>query len=144
MVVLWKCNLATVCFLLRMVKLSVFTLIKHILILGSSSPSPSPSPLFLHLLIRLLLALPSPPSPSPLLLFRYGGSVENRCRLLFAAVKTLVGVMGEGRVGVRLSPTTIDPRTGRQNQLYVKYVLLCECEIRFYYVNVKYVLVCEL
>jgi N-ethylmaleimide reductase len=48
----------------------------------------------------------------------YGGSIENRCRLLFEITETLVSVMGPGRVGVRLSPTTIDPKTGRQSQLY--------------------------
>ena len=37
---------------------------------------------------------------------RYGGSTENRCRLLYGTVTALIGVMGEGRVGVRLSPTT--------------------------------------
>jgi N-ethylmaleimide reductase len=36
---------------------------------------------------------------------RYGGSVENRCRLLFEVVAALVAVFGAGRVGVRLSPT---------------------------------------
>ena len=49
---------------------------------------------------------------------RYGGTVANRCRFLFEAVEALCGVMGPGRVGVRLSPTTIDPATGRQSQVY--------------------------
>ena len=31
---------------------------------------------------------------------RYGGSTENRCRLLYGTVTALIGVMGEGRVGV--------------------------------------------
>lgn len=35
----------------------------------------------------------------------YGGSVENRIRLLVEAVETAIGVWGAGRVGVRLSPT---------------------------------------
>ena len=48
----------------------------------------------------------------------YGGSVPNRCRLLFEVTAALVEVIGAGRVGVRLSPTTIDPKTGRQSQLY--------------------------
>jgi len=49
---------------------------------------------------------------------KYGGSVENRCRLLFEVVGALVEVMGPQRVGVRLSPTTIDPVTKRQNHLF--------------------------
>ena len=48
---------------------------------------------------------------------QYGGTVENRCRLLNEAVHALVGVMGAGRVAVRLSPTTIV--NGKQNQMYV-------------------------
>jgi N-ethylmaleimide reductase len=34
----------------------------------------------------------------------YGGSIENRARLLLAVVDAVVGVWGSGRVGVRLSP----------------------------------------
>lgn len=37
---------------------------------------------------------------------KYGGSIENRCRLLFEIVDALVKVVGPGRVGVRLSPTS--------------------------------------
>lgn len=35
----------------------------------------------------------------------YGGSVENRARLLLEVVDAVVGVWGAGRVGVRLSPS---------------------------------------
>eukprot|EP00658_Telonema_sp_P-2_P041972 TRINITY_DN30072_c0_g1_i2.p1 TRINITY_DN30072_c0_g1~~TRINITY_DN30072_c0_g1_i2.p1 ORF type:complete len:453 (+),score=89.99 TRINITY_DN30072_c0_g1_i2:84-1442(+) len=50
---------------------------------------------------------------------RYGGSVPNRCRILFELVEALVRAAGGAdRVAVRLSPTTIDPQTGRQNQSY--------------------------
>lgn len=35
---------------------------------------------------------------------RYGGSVENRSRLLLEALEAVVGEWGPGRVGVRLSP----------------------------------------
>ena len=49
---------------------------------------------------------------------RYGGTMENRCRLLFEVVAALVGVMGNGRVGVRLSPTALDEGTGRPTQSY--------------------------
>ena len=49
---------------------------------------------------------------------QYGGTAENRCRLLFELCDAIVPVVGAGRLAVRLSPTTIDPRTGRQNQLY--------------------------
>lgn len=34
----------------------------------------------------------------------YGGSIENRARLLLEVVDAVVGVLGKGRVGVRLSP----------------------------------------
>ena len=36
----------------------------------------------------------------------YGGSAENRCRLLFEAVQAVSEVWGRERVGVRLSPTS--------------------------------------
>jgi N-ethylmaleimide reductase len=48
----------------------------------------------------------------------YGGSVENRCRLLCELVEATCNCLGPGRVSVRMSPTTLDPKTGRQNQLY--------------------------
>ena len=35
---------------------------------------------------------------------RYGGSTENRCRFLFEVVDAVVAEVGDGRVGVRLSP----------------------------------------
>jgi len=35
---------------------------------------------------------------------RYGGSIENRARLLFEAVDAAVDVFGAGRVGLRISP----------------------------------------
>lgn len=34
----------------------------------------------------------------------YGGSIENRARLLFAAIDAAISVWGAGRVGVRISP----------------------------------------
>ena len=40
---------------------------------------------------------------------RYGGSVENRIRLLIEAAETLIGVAGADRTGVRLSPND-DPQ----------------------------------
>jgi N-ethylmaleimide reductase len=49
---------------------------------------------------------------------RYGGSVENRCRFLFELVAALIAELGPGRVAVRLSPTSIDPATGRLHQTY--------------------------
>jgi N-ethylmaleimide reductase len=48
----------------------------------------------------------------------YGGSIENRCRFLYEVVEALIDIMGAGRVGVRLSPTFVNPATGRQNQVY--------------------------
>jgi N-ethylmaleimide reductase len=35
---------------------------------------------------------------------QYGGSIENRARLLLEVVDAVIGVWGSGRVGVRLSP----------------------------------------
>ena len=49
---------------------------------------------------------------------RFGGPVENRCRFLFDVVAALVAEMGPGRVAVRLSPTAIDPATGKLYQTY--------------------------
>jgi N-ethylmaleimide reductase len=49
---------------------------------------------------------------------RYGGSIENRCRFLFDVVAALVAEMGPHRVAVRLSPTAVDPATGRFYQTY--------------------------
>ena len=49
---------------------------------------------------------------------RYGGSIENRCRFLFEVIAALVDDLGRGRVGVRLSPTSIDPATGKLYQMY--------------------------
>jgi N-ethylmaleimide reductase len=43
----------------------------------------------------------------------YGGSIANRCRLLFEVVEALLDVMGSGRVAVRLSPVT-----GESSQSY--------------------------
>jgi N-ethylmaleimide reductase len=48
----------------------------------------------------------------------YGGSIGNRCRFLFEVVAALVEEVGAGRVGVRLSPTAIDPMTGKFYQTY--------------------------
>jgi N-ethylmaleimide reductase len=36
---------------------------------------------------------------------RYGGTIENRARLLFDVVEALVSVWGAGRVGVRIAPS---------------------------------------
>ena len=49
---------------------------------------------------------------------QYGGSVENRCRFLFDVVAALVAELGPYRVAVRLSPTAIDPATGKLYQTY--------------------------
>ncbi len=48
----------------------------------------------------------------------YGGTLENRCRFLFDVVAALVDELGPGRVGVRLSPTAINPETGKLYQMY--------------------------
>src|SRR6202044_3197191 len=36
---------------------------------------------------------------------RYGGTIENRARLLFGAVEALIGLWGAGHVGVRIAPS---------------------------------------
>ena len=48
----------------------------------------------------------------------YGGSLANRCRLLFEVTATLIDVMGAGRVGVRLSPYLNYPQTGAPSTTY--------------------------
>ena len=48
----------------------------------------------------------------------YGGSKENRCRLLFEIIEALVAELGPDRVAIRLSPTTINPATGKLYQMY--------------------------
>lgn len=49
---------------------------------------------------------------------QYGGSVPNRCRLLFELAEAISAEIGSHRLAVRLSPTTIDPTTGIQTQYY--------------------------
>jgi len=49
---------------------------------------------------------------------RYGGSIANRCRLLFEVVAAVVSVAGPGRVGVRISPTSLNRETGRPTIAY--------------------------
>jgi len=43
---------------------------------------------------------------------KYGGSVENRCRIALEIIDELVAVFGTERVGLRISPT------GRYNDMY--------------------------
>jgi N-ethylmaleimide reductase len=38
---------------------------------------------------------------------RYGGSIENRCRLLWEVLDAAVGVAGADRVGIHISPTNV-------------------------------------
>ena len=38
---------------------------------------------------------------------RYGGSVENRCRLTLEVIDAAIAVLGKGRVGIRLSPAPV-------------------------------------
>ena len=38
---------------------------------------------------------------------RYGGSVENRCRLTLEVVDAAIAVLGKGHVGIRLSPAPV-------------------------------------
>ena len=54
----------------------------------------------------------------------YGGSVENRARLLLEVVEAVVGVWGEGRVGLRLSPFSPANGIGDENpQETFEYVI---------------------
>jgi N-ethylmaleimide reductase len=74
---------------------------------------------------------------------RYGGSIENRARLLFEAAEALISVWGADRVGVRLAPSGTfngmadsDPRTlvryvaGRLNDLKLAYLHIIEPRIK--------------
>jgi N-ethylmaleimide reductase len=74
---------------------------------------------------------------------RYGGSIENRARLLFEAAETLISVWGADRVGVRLAPSGTfngmadsDPRTlfryvaERLNDLKLAYLHIIEPRIK--------------
>ena len=49
---------------------------------------------------------------------KYGGSIKNRARILFEVIETLIDVVGEERLGVRLSPVDNDPITNQPNQIY--------------------------
>jgi N-ethylmaleimide reductase len=74
---------------------------------------------------------------------RYGGSIENRARLLFEAAEALISVWGADRVGVRLAPSGTfngmadsDPRTlfryvaERLNDLKLAYLHIIEPRIK--------------
>lgn len=69
----------------------------------------------------------------------YGGSIENRTRFLVEVVEAVVGVLGAGRVGIRLSPfanangiTESDPQTlfehvvDRLNEFSLAYLHMVE------------------
>jgi N-ethylmaleimide reductase len=54
---------------------------------------------------------------------RYGGTIENRARLLFEAVAALVSVWGAGRVGVRIAPSgTFNGMADRNPRALFRYV----------------------
>jgi N-ethylmaleimide reductase len=74
---------------------------------------------------------------------RYGGSIENRARLLFEVAEALISVWGSGRVGVRIAPSGTfngmadsDPRTlfryvaERLNDLDLAYLHVIEPRIK--------------
>jgi len=48
----------------------------------------------------------------------YGGTLENRCRLLYEVMEATTSVMGPGRVGVRISPSNMDKKSGRETASY--------------------------
>jgi N-ethylmaleimide reductase len=68
----------------------------------------------------------------------YGGSVQNRCRLLVEVVDAVCEVWGSGRVGVRLSPA--NPTNYRLEDsdpaLLLRTVLAMLSELRIAYVDV--------
>jgi N-ethylmaleimide reductase len=54
----------------------------------------------------------------------YGGSIENRARLLLEVTRAVVGEIGAGRVGIRLSPVTPANDVNDENpQALFEYVL---------------------
>src|ERR1700730_13521097 len=54
---------------------------------------------------------------------RYGGTIENRARLLCEAVEPLVAVWGAGRVGVRIAPSgTFNGMADRNPRALFRYV----------------------
>lgn len=48
----------------------------------------------------------------------YGGSVENRCRLLVDVMRTVASAIGAGRTGVRLSPITPANDAGQDSDAF--------------------------
>ncbi|PHM54348.1 alkene reductase [Xenorhabdus sp. KK7.4] len=56
---------------------------------------------------------------------QYGGSIENRVRLVLEVVKAVTGVWGDGRVGIRLSPVTTEVgETPRDSNVMATYSYL--------------------
>lgn len=54
----------------------------------------------------------------------YGGSIENRARLLLAVTEVVVGVWSSDRVGIRLSPTgTLNAMTDTNPEALFRYVV---------------------
>ena len=54
---------------------------------------------------------------------RYGGSVENRCRLTLEVVDAAVAVLGKGRVGIRLSPAPVQGAADADPQATFGYLV---------------------
>jgi len=51
----------------------------------------------------------------------YGGSIENRSRLLLEVMRAVVGEIGAGRTGLRLSPVTPSNDAGQDSQAQVLF-----------------------
>lgn len=58
----------------------------------------------------------------------YGGSVENRCRLILEVAQALIGVWGADRVGIRLSPYGIANDTGEPDPMPLYTYLVRELD----------------
>jgi N-ethylmaleimide reductase len=67
----------------------------------------------------------------------YGGSIENRARLLLEVMQAIVGEIGGGRVGVRLSPVTTANDIHDENpQALFEYVVRRLAPLKLAYVHV--------
>ena len=67
----------------------------------------------------------------------YGGSIENRARLLLEVVQAIAGEIGGGKVGVRLSPVTTANDIGDENpQALFDYVMRRMAGLDLAYVHV--------
>lgn len=63
---------------------------------------------------------------------KYGGSVENRCRFLIETVEEIVGRIGHGKVGVKISPNfAYNGTTGTAEEINELYPVLAKSLSQF-------------